>query len=108
MTEKDHMHMHIASHHNLSLQLIHKFFFLLPVKSFKDILQNTDAATELQICSTSMLSEHNCPKCEVCPFPSCGLDPNFHYQLDDHEGRQVLASKGTLTNSKSLRVISCS
>ena len=58
----------------------------LPVKSFKHILQNPGAATEnsvepfkpLQICMTSMLSKHNCPKCEVCPFPSCGLDPNFH------------------------------
>ena len=53
--------MHIASHHNLSLQLIHKFFILLPVKSFKHILQNTDAVTEVQVCLTSMLnfSLHN-------------------------------------------------
>ena len=58
----------------------------LPVKSFKHILQYPGAPTEnsvepfkpLQICMTSMLSKHNCPKCEVCPFPSCGLDPNFH------------------------------
>ena len=41
-----------------------------------------------------MLSNHNCPKCEVCPFPSCGLDPNFHYRLVNHEERQVVASKG--------------
>ena len=50
------MHLHIASHRNLSLQLIHKFFFLLSVKSFKHILQNTDAVTEVQVCLTSMLS----------------------------------------------------
>ena len=38
--------MQIASHHNMSLLLIHKFFFLLPVKSYKHILQNPGAATE--------------------------------------------------------------
>ena len=38
--------MQIASHHNMSLLLIHKFFFLLPVKSYKHILQNHRAATE--------------------------------------------------------------
>ena len=49
-------------------------------------------------CVESMFSDHTypakCPKCEVCPLPSCGKDPKHHYLVDHHQGLQVLSSKG--------------
>ena len=82
------MHMHIASHHNLSLRLIHKFFFLLPMNIDKTSIQ-TFLSPEI----FAMLSDHTysakCSRCEVCP--DCGLDPKIHYKKE--EVPKLLTSK---------------
>ena len=82
------LHMHIASHHNLSLRLIHKFFFLLPMN-----VDKTSIKTFLSPEIFAMLSDHTysakCSRCEVCP--DCGLDPKIHYKKE--EVPKLLTSK---------------